>query len=423
MENEALIATPNTGVEKPKSAPFLKVSDGRGNFIRGLWIRNSRYYIQIRLPGKKASTRVALRDETGVPVQSIQQAKISMAKMEEAKAHRKPVISGNKKLGAWIDYYLDFQTKTEAKKENSIYRERCSLVKWKEKLGHVQLLDLQVTHINQFCLWRKEKHGVVGSTLNHDVIFLNNALNFAIQEGHLYHLPTDRFKNFEHDVKERPLWTDEQIQVICSKALELKKTTRGLLLRDFILFMAYSGSRRTGALEAQWSDVDWVRRQVKITSKNDDISIVDFNHRLEAHLKEMFARKQPDSEWLFPNCFNSDSPVSERSVHRLLESARRAAGAEFSDFQFHDMRHYFISSMVMSGIDFMTIAKWVHHVDGGVLIGKTYGHLNNEHLKKQAAKAFSVQKPPEENKENKELATMTKMLLAMQEQLAVLQAK
>jgi site-specific recombinase XerD len=41
-------------------------------------------------------------------------------------------------------------------------------------------------------------------------------------------------------------------------------------------------------------------------------------------------------------------------------------------------RHFFISMCVMSGIDFMTIAKWVGHQDGGVLIGKVYGHLSNE---------------------------------------------
>jgi hypothetical protein len=29
----------------------------------------------------------------------------------------------------------------------------------------------------------------------------------------------------------------------------------------------------------------------------------------------------------------------------------------------------------MSGIDFMTIAAWLGHKDGGTLIGKVYGHL------------------------------------------------
>jgi hypothetical protein len=38
----------------------------------------------------------------------------------------------------------------------------------------------------------------------------------------------------------------------------------------------------------------------------------------------------------------------------------------------------------MSGIDFMTIAQWVGHVDGGVLIGKVYGHLANEHRQRMA---------------------------------------
>jgi hypothetical protein len=43
-------------------------------------------------------------------------------------------------------------------------------------------------------------------------------------------------------------------------------------------------------------------------------------------------------------------------------------------------------AQMMSGIDFMTIAEWVGHQDRGVLICKTYGHLNDAHKKLQAAK-------------------------------------
>jgi len=38
----------------------------------------------------------------------------------------------------------------------------------------------------------------------------------------------------------------------------------------------------------------------------------------------------------------------------------------------------------MSGIDYVTIARWVDHKDGGILIGKVYGHLSNEHTQRQA---------------------------------------
>ena len=62
--------------------------------------------------------------------------------------------------------------------------------------------------------------------------------------------------------------------------------------------------------------------------------------------------------------------------------ARNAAG--LPKFGFHDCRHFFISMCVMSGIDFMTIARWVGHQDGGILIGKVYGHLSNEHAQRQA---------------------------------------
>ena|SRR5688572_13559881 len=56
----------------------------------------------------------------------------------------------------------------------------------------------------------------------------------------------------------------------------------------------------------------------------------------------------------------------------------------------HDLRHYFISSCVMAGVDYLTIAGWVGHRDGGVLIGRVYGHLNNEHVRAQAAKLTTL---------------------------------
>lgn len=50
---------------------------------------------------------------------------------------------------------------------------------------------------------------------------------------------------------------------------------------------------------------------------------------------------------------------------------------------FHDLRHFF-ASMVMSGIDFKTIAEWLGHQDGGMLVGKVYGHLLPEHRQRVA---------------------------------------
>ncbi len=65
-----------------------------------------------------------------------------------------------------------------------------------------------------------------------------------------------------------------------------------------------------------------------------------------------------------------------------LRLARKESKLEW--FSFHDCRRSFVSFCVMSQIDYMTIARWVGHMDGGVLIGKTYGYLAKKHTQLQA---------------------------------------
>jgi integrase len=62
--------------------------------------------------------------------------------------------------------------------------------------------------------------------------------------------------------------------------------------------------------------------------------------------------------------------------------AREKAGLEWLGF--HDLRHYFASMAVMSGIDFKTIAEWLGHQDGGMLVGNAYGRLLPEHKQRMA---------------------------------------
>jgi integrase len=119
-------------------------------------------------------------------------------------------------------------------------------------------------------------------------------------------------------------------------------------------------------------------------SKNHKSRIVDLNANLEAHLKEMDQRRAPDSEWLFPSPQRGNVDRAAKTFRETLLLARKAAG--LPNFGFHDCRHHFASMCVMAGIDFMTIARWLGHQDGGILIGKVYGHLSNEHAKRQAEK-------------------------------------
>lgn len=138
----------------------------------------------------------------------------------------------------------------------------------------------------------------------------------------------------------------------------------------------------------RWQHVDFEREQFTVgadgDSKNSTPRVVDFNPKLAAHLREMYSHRAPDSQWLFPSTQRGNKDIAAKSFRESLKIARTSVACP--PMCFHDMRHLFVSICVMSGIDFMTIARWVGHKDGGILIGKVYGHLSNEHAKRQAKK-------------------------------------
>ena len=62
------------------------------------------------------------------------------------------------------------------------------------------------------------------------------------------------------------------------------------------------------------------------------------------------------------------------------------------------MRHFFCSNAIEIPVDFKTIADWLGHTDGGVLVARTYGHLRQEHSDRMATKmTFSTQDPSPAN--------------------------
>jgi integrase len=155
---------------------------------------------------------------------------------------------------------------------------------------------------------------------------------------------------------------------------------------DLTRFLAFSGCRISEARQVLWQDVDFERGQVTIgatgDTKNRSARTVDFNPKLRAHLEDMASRLAPDSQWVFPSPQRGDKDIPAKTFKQSLTMVRTRAN--MPTFNFHDCRHHFVSMCVMSGIDFMTIAAWVGHKDGGVLIGKVYGHLANEHRKAMA---------------------------------------
>jgi integrase len=372
---------------------YTKVLDNRKHPIRGLWRRGQKFIARITVEddaGRKAVKWVPLTADT--PAEAIEAFRTLLVERSEDRLRH---IGRAPKFADFVQTYLA-RLETSAKKPATLLSERGHLNGWAEAVGHVCLDRIKPHHVNAH-LQQLRRKGRAARTCNISLVVLRNVLKSARVDGFIKSLPVDGIPWMKTEKKSRRLYTREDIDKLCAAAFQTRQNEKGETVpvtknaqqfADYIKLLAACGARRDEALKIRWPDVDFEKGLLTIgadaDTKNRECRHVDFNTELEAHLKEMYARRAPDSTWLFPSPQRGERDIRAQTFRESLELARVAAG--MPDFAFHDCRHHFISYGVMSGIDYMTLARWVGHKDGGVLIGKVYGHLANEHTRAQAAR-------------------------------------
>ncbi|HTR43449.1 MAG TPA: tyrosine-type recombinase/integrase [Pseudomonadales bacterium] len=397
------VAAPILTVVPKGPGSFTKVKDSRGREVIGLWERNGRYYHQMNVPGK-GPRRIPLLDENGKAVLTVQEAVKAQRKLLMDRDQGKlPSPRRTRPFVEYVEHYVSWLQSTKAKDPKTIKKEASSLKGWAAFFGDTQLNNVTRKRINEYILQRTQEKdgepGISNRTANLDVIALGNMLKFARDEGLLRgQLPTEDWKQLKYTPPKRSLISLGDIEILCAEAMAMAegkpKHENGQFLADYIKLLAFSGARRQAGLSARWSQVDWANRQLTLFTKYDKTAVVDFNNKLEAHLKDMWARRDEGSPWIFPTPRPSEEgPGYFANPQKLLNEVK--VDAELPNFTFHDLRHFFISYCVMSGIDTMTVAVWVQHADGGVLIGRVYGHLNPQHKRDAATKVQFTQREQE----------------------------
>jgi integrase len=385
MQGNATTSKPQTVVPVGGRAKhrnrFTIVKDSRNRKVRGLWRRGEKLYMQTRVSGEKSARKIPLDSV------ALEAARAEMADIRKKNRGEGLPATGLRPLFA--DYarkYLEFQksARDSGKKPRTIAREDHSLVHWIAAVGNVRLDKITKPMITGFVKSRLEK-GIKPRTVNIDVIVLRNVLKEARDDGLIVNLPTEGIKPKKVKTPVRSLLSPAAFENLCKAAGKCGKNSVQLL--DYIRLLAYSGARRDEALALKWvGDVNFERRFLRIgadgAAKNSKARYVDFNAQLEAHLKEMAKRTAPDSQWLFPSPQRGQTDKPVKTLRESFTVARRNAGVDWVGF--HDLRHYFASMAVMAGIDFKTIAEWLGHQDGGMLVCKVYGHLLLAHKQRMA---------------------------------------
>jgi len=417
------IATPGNRTDSSSSSrryKYTKVLDNRKHAIRGLWKRNGNFIARITVEddgGRKAVKWVPLEATTAA------EAKQELDKlMVERSENRLRHIGRGPKLADYLEQTYLPRLETSGKKPDTLVTEKGHLNRWRESIGHLFLDKVKPYHVTAH-LQKLKTEGKANRTCNLSLVCLRNMLKSARVDGFIKALPVEGIPWQRTEKKARRLYTREDVDLFCQAGLAASKN--GTEFADYLRLLALCGAREQETIKLRWDDVDFDHKLLTIgadaDTKNREARRVDFNTELETHLKAMHARRAPDSQWLFPSPQRGDRDERAKTFRESLLLTRAVAGVACQDcdrlafgpevpkacpqcqgarleakeralpehlqrFGFHDCRHHFISYAVMSGIDFMTIARWVGHKDGGILIGKVYGHLSNEHAQAQAAR-------------------------------------
>jgi integrase len=161
---------------------------------------------------------------------------------------------------------------------------------------------------------------------------------------------------------------------------------------DFVRFLAYSGCRKSEAMQVTWVDVDFERGEIRVRNAKQ--------RRTSNHAEFRYVPIIPAMRELLQRlrCQNPHEPTDRVCVvgecEKSLTRACKAIG--ISRITHHDLRHLFATRCIEAGVDIPTVSRWLGHVDGGALAMKTYGHLRREHSLSMAQKVtFGTSTLPE----------------------------
>lgn len=374
----------NTQSNATNSTKFLPVFDSRKRKIRGLIRRGDKFYAQMRITqdGKSRPVRIPLEATSLDAARSELEKKRTESRKGDL--HRPGVRPTFEKLVADYERSAQFQGKKEATQGNEIQ----ALNRWLRHLGTIRIDWIGSDRMSDF---RDERRREVSArTCNLDMIAFNNAMSYAIEKGWLSVAPKlKRLK--EREPAKRTLLTAVDIERLLEAC---DASINEVEMRFYIRFLVLTGSREQEALRVKWSDVDLWNQQIVIgashDTKNSRHRSVNFTPELKELLHEMSAARPPDSSFLFPSPHRGSKDINAKSLRNSFLLIRAKAGQRVN---LHDFRHFFASTCVMAGIDFMTISRWLGHSDGGILVGKVYGHLADDHKSRMAAN-LSILKTP-----------------------------
>jgi integrase len=210
--------------------------------------------------------------------------------------------------------------------------------RWRNRMlvshfGRRMIDELQPSDILAFRTKRKQD-GLSNRGVNIELTLVRQIFRFAATKGYTTANPTVGVKNLRETVKDHPLIPAEKLEQFI---VEAGKTRTGFQLVCWIKLRALTGLRPSESLFLEWQDIDLVRNQMFVRSKDGSplkggkFRVVEIHPALKSmlvewreHWEQKMAPVGTPHQWVF---YHPSHP-ERRAVgfKRSFENARAAAG-------------------------------------------------------------------------------------------------
>jgi integrase len=266
--------------------------------------------------------------------------------------------------------------------------------------GHLPLAELRASHVETWVKSMQDR-GLQPTTIRTRFANVRNVLRAAVRDRVMLRDVADRVQI----PRQRKTSAAMAIPTADEVGAVIRAADDGFAA--FIAVCAFGGLRRGEASALRVSDVDFLRKEIRVIRQvqwTEDGSMeirppkyasertVYIPDRLVTLLAEYIRRYRPGVDphrWLFPGSRDAALPAHAATVARSWRIIRGRAGI---DNRLHDLRHFYASGLIRAGCDVVTVQRALGHSSAAITL-TTYSHLwpdANDRTRKAAAELLEA---------------------------------
>ena len=361
----------NTVGRKPKTWEPTRVQ----NLLRH---KSGRYYARLFLNGKEIWKILKTAHF------SVAEARIGEMQKENRERRGREVDPGNAKMtfGQAATLHMQrLEEKVTIKSRTKLY--------WRETLAALlkSWQDLEPKEVRRItaaaCRDWSARYAKVASSnrYNNTISLLRHIFDVAIESGIIYANPAKDLERVTVRGKKLELPTLAKFSEFTAE-MRRAHSRDSKNCADLTEGLAFTGMRISEAGEVTRADVSFIAGEIRVCgdadegTKNGEVRYVPMIPQARALFTRMLVER--------PNEDDSTKLFRVRECEKSMTSAAGKVG--MTRITHHDLRHFFATVCIESGVDIPTVSRWLGHKDGGALAMRTYGHLRREHSITQAQK-------------------------------------